>query len=178
MEDTVKSQLNLSINQIIKSDLQEIEKWFVNDSFYYDTMFPDSEHIEEVRHFLSYNSSRFAFIELLNEDNNCTKIGIFDVMVNTSTAKAQLELQLCTSSHWNSIGAEIVSFLTRYLYSSMDINRIIKYVYECDMNSGDAFIKAGYSLDGKYRSLLYKNRRYWDVMVYSTTRQNFFRNGK
>ncbi|MBN2534651.1 MAG: GNAT family N-acetyltransferase [Spirochaetales bacterium] len=163
---------NISIRPVLKKDLELINQWFFIPTFYFDTGNPDICSKQDIDMFLTYRSSHFCIIEN-NARSSGEPVALLDFMVNSYVGKLDLEFQFINYEDWIHIGTQTLAFIVNYLFQNFDINRISKLIYGFDYNAITIFKKTGFQSEGRYRSLIYKNGKYWDVFSYTFSKRDY-----
>lgn len=153
------------------SDL--LKSWFVNPDFYFDTAYPDTSSYRELDYFLSYSTSRLGFVEL----SSIGEVGLFDIILCDGNGNGEIELQFTNQKYWNEIGNETLEKLVDIFFNTFGVTRLEKMIYEFDESANAFFKNSFFEYNGSYRSLIYKNRKYWDVFHYSIDIDGFKNRG-
>lgn len=149
---------NLSLRPLSASDASVEYVGWLND--------PAVNRFLETRHSTQTLESCRQFIESTNEDPCAHLFGIFlgdDGGRHVGNAKlgfvsdnhqtAQLSLFLGDRETWGrGIGMRVVRLLTRYGFESLDLAKIEAGCYEENLGSLKAFLRAGYVVEGFFRS--------------------------
>ena len=64
------------------------------------------------------------------------------------------------------------------IVEELNLNRIYANVLEYNTPSKNMFMKCGFNIDGVQRQAIYKNEKFYDLIILSILRKDFNNNGK
>jgi RimJ/RimL family protein N-acetyltransferase len=77
-------------------------------------------------------------------------------------------------SLWNQgLGTEVMRLLLRHGFNTLNLNRIELGVYDNNPRAIRSYEKAGFVLEGRKRSAVYKDGRYNDLLIMSVLRREW-----
>ena len=71
------------------------------------------------------------------------------------------------------ITTEAIKILTRYAFNNFNLNRIFANIYEGNIASEKALIKAGYKKEGTMRKAVFKEGKFIDQYIYAILKEEF-----
>ena len=75
-------------------------------------------------------------------------------------------------------GTETIKTILPYIFEELNLNRIYANVLEYNTPSKNMFMKCGFNIDGVQRQAIYKNEKFYDLIILSILRKDFNNNGK
>jgi len=73
------------------------------------------------------------------------------------------------------IGGEAIRLLQRFVFHTLNLNRLELEVYECNERAIRCYRKAGFREEGRLRQRVYRKGKYWDVLVMAVLKEEFER---
>jgi RimJ/RimL family protein N-acetyltransferase len=78
---------------------------------------------------------------------------------------------------WNQgFGTEAMSLLVCHGFETLNLNRVQLHVYENNPSAIRSYEKAGFVLEGRQRQAMYKNGKYFDILLMGILREDWMKN--
>lgn len=88
--------------------------------------------------------------------------------VDSITREAEFGIFIGDKNYWNQgFGREATLLTLKHGFEDLNLNRIYLYVFENNLRGIAAYKAAGFVLEGTLREAIYKNGRYYNVLVMS-----------
>ena len=69
-------------------------------------------------------------------------------------------------------GTEAINVLKRFVFQTLNLNRLELDVYEINARAYQCYVKCGFKEEGRMRQRLYRDGRYWDVIKMAILRED------
>jgi RimJ/RimL family protein N-acetyltransferase len=87
---------------------------------------------------------------------------------------AEFGIMIGDKSYWNQgYGTEAVRLLVQHGFNTLNLNRIYLRVYENNPRAIRAYVKAGFTHEGRQRQADFKDGQYLDLLVMSILKEEF-----
>jgi diamine N-acetyltransferase len=84
------------------------------------------------------------------------------------TREAEFGIFIGEKSYWNQgLGREAIHLILKHGFEDLNLNRIYLFVFEHNLRGIAAYKAAGFVQEGTLREAIYKNGRYYNVLVMS-----------
>lgn len=153
---------NLKFEAVKENDLPVINDWFRSPFFYFDTHEPDKIPLREVEFILKFPQAHYLLVK-----HNDEPIGLLDFILLYESVSATFELAFSNLRYWNEVGEGVLRKFLRLLFLKYPIKRAEKWVYEFDIPAKECLKMAGLKKEGIMRSLILKDKKFYDIEVYS-----------
>ncbi|OEF98064.1 hypothetical protein BHF71_03325 [Vulcanibacillus modesticaldus] len=121
---------------------------------------------EKVRNF-SINA-----LDLPKEEEYIGHIGLHDI--NWLNRTAELGIVIGKREHLNKgYGTDAIKTLLRFAFLEMNLNRVMLTHFEFNELGHHAYLKAGFKEEGRLRKHIFRNGRYWNMIVMGILREEF-----
>ncbi len=88
---------------------------------------------------------------------------------------AEVGIFIGEKDRWNQgYGRETMQLMLKHGFETLNLNRVWLRVYEPNQRGIRAYEHAGFQHEGKLRQAIYKDGRYYDVLIMSVLRQEWF----
>lgn len=134
--------------------------------------FPVSHH-QQIKWIESLSNERSSFRAMIDVDG--TAIGtivLTDIDMRNGTAEIHIKLANA-SERGNGYGTDAVRTLLSYVFDTLRLNCIYCRIKEDNISSQRMFEKCGFTQEGRLRSRVYRNGRYYDFYEYSLLKSEF-----
>ena len=171
---------------VLENDVLKLRPFEIEDI---DQILPHFND-EEVRQYLAviFPVNKLVernFIESLYKDDknillgmevNGTLIGSIGLhridWVNRST---ELGIVIFRKEYWNKgYGTKAIDLMLKYAFEYLNMNRVSLKVYEYNERAIHVYEKCGFKVEGRLRKAKFFKGRYWDVLVMSILRDEYF----
>lgn len=171
---------------VLENDVLKLRPFEIEDI---DQILPHFND-EEVRRYLAviFPVNKLVernFIESLYKDDknillgmevNGTLIGSIGLhridWVNRST---ELGVVIFRKEYWNKgYGTKAIDLMLKYAFEYLNMNRVSLKVYEYNERAIHVYEKCGFKVEGRLRKAKFFKGRYWDVLVMSILRDEYF----
>ena len=171
---------------VLENDVLKLRPFEIEDI---DQILPHFND-EEVRRYLAviFPVNKLVernFIESLYKDDknillgmevNGTLIGSIGLhridWVNRST---ELGIVIFRKEYWNKgYGTKAIDLMLKYAFEYLNMNRVSLKVYEYNERAIHVYEKCGFKVEGRLRKAKFFKGRYWDVLVMSILRDEYF----
>ena len=89
---------------------------------------------------------------------------------------AEIGIVIGDKRYWDQgYGTETVLLLLKYGFLTLNLNRIMLEVYETNGRAIRSYQKTGFVLEGRKRQGMYKEGKYFDVLIMSVLREDWLR---
>jgi len=166
-----------------RDDVAAIRRWVNSEFEVLDGMAwwtqPQTEE-ETVRHVESRLLPRPGVLDLvicLREDPQETYIGGCGLLnIDRRHRRAEAGIVIGSPEHiGRGLGTEAMVLLLRFGFDFINLQRIGLQHYEYNRRAGACYRKLGFVEEGRMRRLHYWRGRYWDAIVMSILREEFYR---
>lgn len=134
--------------------------------------FPVAHH-QQIRWIENLSNERSTFRAMIDVDG--TAIGtiiLTDIDMRNGTAEIHIKLSNA-SARGNGHGTDAVQALLSYVFDTLRLNCIYCRIKEDNIASQRLFEKCGFIKEGRLRSRVYRNGRYYDFFEYSLLRSEY-----
>lgn len=91
--------------------------------------------------------------------------------VNRST---EVGILIGEKAYWNQgYGRDAMRLMLRHGFSTLNLNRIYLHVFEDNLRGIRAYERAGFIQEGRLRQDVFREGRYWDVLIMSVLREEW-----
>lgn len=160
-------------------DLPHIRKWVndpevvgtLSDIFLYPQTANDTEGF--LRMMVDGTAESKGFV--ISEKGTLAYIGQIDLhRIDWKNRNAVLGIVIGRKDlHNRGIGCEAIRLLQTFAFRSMNLHRLELEVYEFNKRAIRCYQKAGFREEGRLRRKLYRDGRYWDVLLMGILRDEY-----
>lgn len=75
------------------------------------------------------------------------------------------------SNHRKGYGSEMVAMVLDICFSELNLERVSAFIPEYNTAAIDLFEKHGFVLEGRRREAIYRDLRYWDMLIFGLVRE-------
>jgi RimJ/RimL family protein N-acetyltransferase len=94
--------------------------------------------------------------------------------IDWRSRSAELGISIGEKSFWNKgYGTETMRLLLKYGFETLNLNRIMLDVFDTNKRAIRTYEKAGFLLEGRKRQAMYKNGKYFDILIMSVIRDEW-----
>lgn len=155
----------------MSEDKELVREWFLLPTFYYDTENPDIVKPDKIDYILDFSSSYVCLLEE-RQELGWKPVGLLDFFFSLVNGKISIDFQFADPGDWERIGGVVLKKLTDYFTTHFHHHKIIKNVYAFDTGALKVFEDSVFFKEGVYPSLIYKDRKYWDVYSFALFNTN------
>ncbi len=95
--------------------------------------------------------------------------------IEWANRSAEIGIFIGEKSCWNQgYGREAMRLMLKYGFETLNLHRIFLRVFEHNVRGIKAYEHAGFQHEGRMRQALYQDGRYYDVLIMSVLRDEFF----
>jgi RimJ/RimL family protein N-acetyltransferase len=152
----------IEFKPIHKENYRLIYKWFESKEFFYDTHMPEIIMKKEIDNLIQYSDSYVNIIYLEKKP-----VGLCDFIIKNNIAKIEIQFTIYDES----IISTILTEYCKQIFDNYPVDKISKYVYEFDKKGIIIFENSGFFKEGELNRYIYKDYKYWNVVVYSILRE-------
>ena len=154
----------IEFKPIHKENYRLIYKWFESEDFFYDTHMPEIIMKKEIDNLIQYSDSYVNIIYLHKKP-----VGLCDFIIKNNIAKIEIQVTINDAS----IISTILTEYCKQIFANYDVEKISKYVYEFDKKGIILFENSVFFKEGELNRYIYKDYKYWYVVVYSILREEY-----
>jgi RimJ/RimL family protein N-acetyltransferase len=167
----------IGLRGIIESDLASYAAWLEDSEVtFFLEMGDRPQRQKEVDEFW-YTADRDDAAVVFAIIDNATDqfIGVCGLyQISRVHRRSQLNILIGKKEFWSKgCGQEACSLLLDYAFKTLNLNSVQLGVNSENMRAVRAYEKAGFVFEGKRRSFVYRNGKYYDTSLYSVLRSEY-----
>ncbi len=114
-------------------------------------------------------------LRLIIESLTGSSIGFISLgSIDKENRKAELGMLIGEKRMWNQgFGTDALVTLLRHLFLELDFHRVGLEVFEYNVRAKKVYEKTGFTIEGLERQGLYRNGRYYDIILMGILRDEF-----
>lgn len=96
------------------------------------------------------------------------------VQINWYNRDTEIGIVIGEKSFWNrGYGSEAMRLMLKHAFNTLNLNRVYLRVYETNLRGIRAYEKAGFIQEGRMRQALYREGKYFDILLMSILRSEW-----
>lgn len=117
----------------------------------------------------------FNHVPLAIDTLDGVHIGNIDLRaIQPENRTAEIGVMIGDKAYWSrGYGSDAVRTLARFAFRQMNLERVYLHTYEFNERGQRAFLKAGFTVEGRMRRHVYVDGRSWDVIIMGLLRDEF-----
>ncbi len=175
------SHENVYLRGVCLSDYTEGLFYWANDEkvteFMVTGLFPSTTPGMEQLYAETCQSDRNVVLAIVDRSENRTigLTGLYDI--NAQARHAEFRILIGEPSYWSKgIGSACAEAILRYAFERLNFNKIWLGVNESNTAALQSYQNTGFVEEGRLRSEVFRNSRYYDVIRMSVLAEEFFSN--
>lgn len=169
----------ITLREYQLEDLPQIREW-VNDyeitnNLHDVFLFPNTVHETEtfLKMMIEGKSGSKGFI--ISDKDTLSYIGQIDLhQIDYKNSNAVLGIVIGKKDYLGKgYGSEAIAILQKFVFKTLNLNRLELTVYEYNERAYHCYLKCGFKEEGKMRKKLFRDGRYWDVVMMSILKEEY-----
>ena len=117
----------------------------------------------------------FQMVALAIDTLDGIHIGNIDLRdIQPENRHAEIGIMIGEKEYWGrGYGSDAVRTLAGFAFRQMNLQRVYLRTYEYNLRAQRAFAKAGFAVEGRLCRQVYRDGRYWDVILMGLLREEF-----
>lgn len=167
----------LRLRAIEHSDLPLLVQWR-NDPEIYNNFYehePLSLAMQQkwFEKYLQRSDEKFWIVETIDELRPIGTIALVDIDLRNRKAEIGRVLVASKEDRKNGFGRELLHLASRYSFNHLNLNRIYLEVFSDNVAAVEFYKKFGFTWEGCFRSHIYSQGSYRDVLVLSMLKDEY-----